>query len=391
MGSMLLALIYLSFIGLGLPDSLLGSSWPVVHLEMGVPMSYAGIVSSVIFAGTVTTSLFSGKLLYRFGTGTITAVSMALAALGLLGFSFSSRFWMLILFGIPYGLGAGGVDSVLNNYVALHYKPQHMSWLHCMWGVGASISPSIMSFALIRLDSWSHGYLIVFILQAILSVVLFFSLPVWKREEQRAVQEDHIDTRPVSFRRIFKIPGAIACFLMFFSSCSLEMTTTLWTSSYLVQHWGYPEKLAAGFASMFYLGITFGRFVNGFLAMKAGDHTLVRLGLSLILVGIIFVFLPFHSVCSLIGFLIIGLGSAPVYPCIIHMTPATFGPENSQGMVGIQMAFAYMGFLITPPVFGVLAGAVSISLLPVFLLGLLALTTTTYVLMVQKQKANLRK
>ena len=386
MGSLLLALIYVSFIGLGLPDSLLGSSWPVVHMEMGIPMSYAGIVSAVIFGGTVLSSLFSGKLLYRFGTGTITAVSMAMTAVGILGFFFSNRFWMLILWSVPYGLGAGGVDSVLNNYVALHYKPQHMSWLHCMWGVGASISPYVMSFALIRLDSWNHGYLIVAVVQAILSAVLFCNLPAWNREEKKIIQQEHTDTRPMSFRKIFSIPGAIPCFLMFFASCSLEMTTTLWTSSYLVQHWNYSEELAAGFASMFYLGITFGRFVNGFLAMKASDHFLIRMGLSLIFVGIVLLFMPFHSVCSLIGFAVIGLGSAPVYPCIIHMTPATFGKENSQGMIGVQMAFAYMGFLISPPLFGVLADVISISLLPVFLLVLLAMTASMYFILIKKQK-----
>lgn len=386
MASLLLALIYISFIGLGLPDSLLGSSWPVVHLEMGVPMSYAGIVSAVIFGGTVLTSLFSGKLLCKFGTGTITAVSMAMTAVGVLGFYFSHSYWMLILWSIPYGLGAGGVDSVLNNYVALHYKPQHMSWLHCMWGVGASISPYVMSFALIRLDSWNYGYLIVFVMQAILSVILFFCLPTWNREERKVAQVENTDTRPVSFRKIFAIPGAIPCFIMFFASCSLEMTTTLWTSSYLVQYWHYSEELAAGLASMFYLGITFGRFVNGFLAMKASDHFLVCLGLSLIFVGVVFLFMPFHSVCALIGFLIVGLGSAPVYPCIIHMTPDTFGKENSQGLIGVQMAFAYMGFLISPPLFGVLADLISISMLPVFLLVLLALTASMYAILIKKRK-----
>ena len=386
MASLLLALIYISFIGLGLPDSLLGSSWPVVHIEMGVPMSYAGIVSAVIFGGTVLTSLFSGKLLCKFGTGTITAVSMAMTAVGVLGFYFSHSYWMLILWSIPYGLGAGGVDSVLNNYVALHYKPQHMSWLHCMWGVGASISPYVMSFALIRLDSWNYGYLIVFVMQAILSVILFFCLPTWNREERKVAQVENTDTRPVSFRKIFAIPGAIPCFIMFFASCSLEMTTTLWTSSYLVQYWHYSEELAAGLASMFYLGITFGRFVNGFLAMKARDHFLVCLGLSLIFVGVVFLFMPFHSVCALIGFLIVGLGSAPVYPCIIHMTPDTFGKENSQGLIGVQMAFAYMGFLISPPLFGVLADLISISMLPVFLLVLLALTASMYAILIKKRK-----
>ena len=373
MASLLLVLIYICFISLGLPDSLLGSAWPVLHEEICVPMSYAGIISMVICLGTIVSSLFSDRLLRKFGTGKVTAVSVALTAIGLFGFSISNQFWMLIVCAIPYGLGAGGVDAILNNYVALHYKAQHMSWLHCMWGVGASISPYIMSFSLVRLDGWSYGYLIVSVIQAVLCAFIFISLPVWKKAERAEAASDiQEQSPPLSFREIFSIKNAIPCFLMFFGYCALELTTSLWTSSYLVQKWDFAPEVAAGLASMYYLGLTFGRFVNGFLAMKLGDHFLIRMGLGIISVGIILLFIPVSSIFALIGFILIGLGCAPVYPCIIHMTPDVFGRDKSQAMIGVQMAFAYVGFLVMPPLFGLIAEHISISLLPVYLLILLA-------------------
>ena len=291
MGSLLLTLIYVCFISLGLPDSLLGSAWPVLHTELDVPVSFAGIISMTIFVGTILSSLFSDKLLRRFGTGRVTAVSVTMTAVALFGFSVSNHFWMLLLWSIPYGLGAGGVDAILNNYVALHYKAQHMSWLHCMWGVGASISPYIMSFALVKLDKWSYGYLLVAVIQILLSVVVFASVPLWKNgssEKSEAVQ-----AKPLSFKEIFAIKGAIPCFVTFFAYCSFELTTSLWTSSYLVQKWNFAPEAAAGFASMFYIGITLGRFANGFLAMKLGDRFLIRMGLGIITAGVAFLFLPF--------------------------------------------------------------------------------------------------
>ncbi len=373
MSTLLLVLIYICFISLGLPDSLLGSAWPVLHEEICVPMSYAGIISMVICLGTILSSLFSDRLLRKFGTGRVTAVSVALTAIGLFGFSISTRFWMLIAWAIPYGLGAGGVDAILNNYVALHYKAQHMSWLHCMWGVGASISPYIMSFSLVRLDGWSYGYLIVAVIQAVLCAFIFMSLPVWRRAERADSSSDiQEQSPPLSFREIFSIKNAIPCFLMFFGYCALELTTSLWTSSYLVQKWEFAPEVAAGLASMYYLGLTFGRFVNGFLAMKLGDHFLIRMGLGIISVGIILLFIPASPIFALIGFILIGLGCAPVYPCIIHMTPDVFGKDKSQAMIGVQMAFAYVGFLVMPPLFGLIAEHISISLLPVYLLILLA-------------------
>ena len=395
MASLLLALIYVCFISLGLPDSLLGSSWPVMHAEINVPVSYAGIVSVVICLGTILSSLFSDKLLRKFGAGIIIAVSVTMTAVALFGFSVSNKFWMLILWAIPYGLGAGGVDAILNNYVALHYKAQHMSWLHCMWGVGASVSPYIVSFSLVKFNDWSKGYLIVSIIQIILSAIIFISVPMWKKNSQTesinpddnlSLQKSEKTTaKSIKLKDVFAIKGAIACFLTFFTYCAIELTTSLWVSSYLVDKWDFSTELAASFASLFYLGITFGRFINGFLAMKFSDRFLIRFGMLIITIGLILLFLPYSSLFTLIGFGIIGLGCAPIYPCIIHMTPSVFGEDKSQAMIGVQMAFAYTGFLIMPPLFGVIADYISISLLPIYLLVLLFIMFLTHEIVVRKK------
>lgn len=385
MGSLLLALIYVCFVSLGLPDSLLGSAWPVLHEEISVPISYAGIISMTIFVGTILSSFFSDKLLHKFGAGKVTAVSVTMTALGLFGFFLSNKFWMLILWSVPYGLGAGGVDAILNNYVALHYKPQHMSWLHCMWGVGASISPYIMSFSLVSLDSWNYGYLIVSVIQAVLSVIIFISIPLWSKGSAGADSDDTAEeSKPLSFKEIFAIKGALPCFIMFFCYCAMELTASLWASSYLVNKCGFSPETAAGYASMFYIGITLGRFVNGFFAMKLQDRLLIRAGTVIVAIGIVMMLIPASSVLTLVGFITIGLGCAPIYPCIIHMTPDVFGKDKSQAMIGIQMAFAYTGFLVMPPLFGVIAEKVSISLLPPYLLVFLVLIILMHETLIRK-------
>ena len=372
MFNLLLALIYVCFISLGLPDSLLGSAWPVLQHEMDVPMSYAGVISMIIFIGTIVSSLLSDRMVKKLGTGLLTAISVSMTAIGLFGFSVSSRFWMLILWSIPYGLGAGGVDAALNNYVALHFKAQHMSWLHCFWGVGASISPYIMSFSLVRLNRWSRGYLIVSVLQILLSVFLFTALPSWKRGAAEESGEDgQPSEKPLALREIFSIRGALPCFLTFFTYCSLELTASLWACSYLVQNCGIDAETASAFASMFYIGLTVGRGINGFLAMRLSDRFLIRLGTGIIAAGILLIALPFSHLFALAGFVVIGLGCAPVYPCIIHMTPGIFGRDKSQAMIGFQMAFAYVGFCVMPPLFGVIAEHTTIALLPAYLIILL--------------------
>ena len=381
---LLLALIYVCFISLGLPDSLLGSAWPILHEAISVPMSYAGIISMVIMLGTIVSSFLSDRLVRLLGAGKVTATSVAMTAVALFGFSISDQFYILLLWAVPYGLGAGAVDAVLNNYVALHYKAQHMSWLHCFWGIGASISPYIMSFALIRLESWSMGYLIVSVIQIALSVFIFLSLPLWKRCADEESNTGLQASKPLKLREIVSLPGAVPCLFTFFGYCGLELTTSLWASSYLVQNRGISPETASGFASLFYIGITAGRAVNGFLAMKLSDRFLIRMGLGIITSGILMCFIPFHSAFALIGFMLIGLGCAPVYPCIIHMTPDVFGRDKSQAMIGVQMAFAYFGFCITPPLFGFIVERLSISLLPLYLLVQLIIMAVTHEVMVVK-------
>ena len=385
---LLLVLIYVCFISLGLPDSLLGSAWPVMHNEIGVPVSYAGIISMTITAGTILSSLFSDKLLHKFGAGLVTAVSVTTTAICLFGFSISTEFWMLILWAIPFGLGAGGVDAILNNYVALNFKAQHMSWLHCMWGVGASISPYIMSFALVNLENWSGGYLIVSIIQIVLSLVIFISVPIWKKGSKENDIDKQEKSKALSFKEIFTIKGALPCFLMFFCYCALEVSASLWASTYLVEKWSFAPEVAAGYASMFYIGVTFGRLVNGFLAMRLGDKTLIRIGSLGIAIGIVLLFIPYNFIFALIGFIIIGLGCSPIYPCIIHMTPNVFGADKSQAMIGVQIAFAYIGILAMPPLFGVIAEKISISLLPVYLFIFLLLIFIMHELVLIKTKNN---
>ena len=373
MFTLILTLTYICFVSLGLPDSLLGAAWPVMQEQMSVPVSYAGLISMVICLNTIISSLLSNFLIHKLGIGRIIAISVATTAVALFGFSVSEQYWMLLLWSIPYGLGAGSVDSVLNNYAALHFKSQHMSWLHCMWGVGASISPYIMSFALVSLDQWNYGYMIVGTIQIVLSFFIFMTVPLWKNAPFAEGVEEAVESKPLSIPQILAIPGATLCFVTFFGYCALELTASLWASSYLVQARGVSAEVASGCASLFYIGLTLGRAINGFLAMRFNDRFLIRLGLGIIFVGILLVFVPYHAMFAYVGFVIIGLGCAPVYPCIIHMTPDLFGKEKSQAIIGVQIAFAYTGFCTMPPLFGLIANHISISLLPVFLLVLLVL------------------
>ena len=364
MYSLLLAIIYLAFISLGLPDSLLGSAWPVMQGDLGVPVSYAGIISMIIAIGTVISSLLSDRLTKKFGAGLVTAVSVLMTAVALFGFSISSAFWMLCLLAVPYGLGAA-----LNNYVALHYTSRHMSWLHCFWGVGVSVSPYIMSHCLTNGSGWPVGYRIVSLLQIALTAILFFSLPLWKKRTSAGKENPADETPALGLRQVFQIPGAKYILLAFFGYSAVESTTSLWASSYLVIEKGITTEIAARYASLFFLGITFGRFLSGFVADKFGDRTMIRIGLGVIVLGILAMWLPLglESAC-LIGLIIIGLGCAPVYPSIIHATPDNFGKENSQAMVGVQMAFAYLGTTLMPPLFGLIAEHINIALFPLFLM-----------------------
>ena len=359
--SLLVSIIYIAFISLGLPDSLLGSAWPTMQAEFAAPLSFAGVISMIITGGTIVSSLASDRLTHRFGAGLVTAVSTGMTALALLGFSQSNAVWMLCIFAVPYGLGAGAIDAALNNYVAIHYTARHMSWLHCMWGLGATVSPYIMSAALTGGGGWQGGYFTESVIQLVLTLFLFLSLPLWKKS--KAPQKGEKKPRE---KNVFKIKGVTAVLITFLCYCSLESTAGLWASSYRVEVRNVDAGIAARFAALFYMGITAGRFISGFVADKLGDKALIRIGLSVIAVGIICLALPIE-VCALAGLIIIGFGCAPIYPSIIHATPHNFGEENSQKIVGIQMASAYTGSALMPPVFGALCEFLPMWIYPIYL------------------------
>lgn len=373
MFQLLLVVIYLAFISLGLPDSLLGAAWPTMYRAFSVPVSYAGGISMIISVGTILSSLQSDRLTRRFGTGKITACSVLTTAVALFGFSISHSYLALCFWAIPYGLGAGSVDASLNNYVALHYASRHMSWLHCMWGIGASVGPYIMEYALSGGQRWNMGYRCIALLQLALTAILLFSLPLWKQPPRAASATPAASAAaPLSLRCVIRIPGAKEVMVTFFCYCALEQTTGLWASSYLVLCHGLTAHAAAGYASLFYLGITAGRALSGFLTLRFTDTQMIRMGQSIILLGLAFLLLPFGAQTALAGLVLIGLGCAPIYPSIIHSTPAHFGAARSQALIGVQMAAAYVGSCLMPPVYGLIANHISPALLPLYLLLILA-------------------
>ena len=384
MFQLLLIIIYIAFVSLGLPDSLLGSAWPIMYKELGVPVSYAGGISMIIAVGTVISSLQSDRLTKKFGTGKVTAVSVLLTAVALFGFSMSHSYLALCLWVVPYGLGAGSVDASLNNYVALHYASRHMSWLHCMWGLGASLGPYIMGYVLTKGQGWSMGYRYIAILQIALTAILIFSLPLWKKRGKDGTGQTDGESEPLSLRQIIQIAGAKEAMLAFFGYCALEQTTGLWASSYLVLHHELSAETAASYASLFFIGLTAARAVSGFLTMKLNDTQMIRLGLGLALAGTLLLFLPFGSISAFWGLIFVGLGCAPIYPSMIHSTPEHFGADKSQAMIGVQMAFAYVGICIMPPIFGLIANHISVSLFPVYLLAILVLMAAMHEKMLSK-------
>ena len=371
MYTLLLAIIYLIFISLGLPDSLLGSAWPTMRLTFGRPLSSAGLISMIIAGGTICSSLLSERLIRRFTTRGVTVASVLLTAVALLGFSGSSRFCMLCLWAIPYGLGAGCIDSAINNYVALHYESRHMSWLHCFWGVGTVISPYIMSHAIAQ-GGWQVGYRTVGFLQLGIAALLVLTLPVWKiHPEHRAAKETE---RALGVRGALRIQGAPTLFAGFFAYCAAEATAMLWASSYLEGVRGFTPERAAAYGALFFIGITAGRFAAGFISDRLGDRRMIRLGASVAAVGILAIALPVPGdVPALAGLVLFGVGCAPVYPSIIHSTPERFGAAHSQAIIGVQMASAYVGSTFMPPLFGLIANHAGLLWMPLYLALFMAL------------------
>ena len=373
MYGLLLAVIYLVFISLGLPDSLLGSGWPAIHTELNLPVSYMGFVSMTISCGTVISSLLSDKLTKKIGTRAVVSISIFLTVAALFGFSLSSRFWMLIVFAIPYGLGAGAIDAALNNYIALHFKAKHMSWLHCFWGVGTIVSPFIMGYAVTN-ATWHDGYRIVGFIQLAIAIIMLLSLPLWKRKQNT---DEARRQKSVGLIGALKIKGVPFLLIGFFAYCAAEATTMYWASTYFVEVKKISTEEAANLASLFYIGLTAGRFISGFITEKLGDRKMIIIGTCILTCGIVFLLLPVNSyVFAIAAFLVIGLGCGPIYPCIIHSTPNQFRAENSGAIIGIQMASAYIGTTVIPPLFGLIGNAIGFTVMPVFLLIFVALMIT---------------
>ncbi len=395
MASLLLAIIYLAFISLGLPDSLLGAAWPEMHKDLGVSLASAGIITMLISVGTTVSSLFSDRLSKKFSTGIIVTASTALTLLGLLGFSVAPKFWVLCVLAIPYGLGAGSIDAALNNYVALHYTSRDMSWLHCFWGVGTIISPYVMSYALGTSHGWSGGYRMVGALQLLILIILVATLPLWKKVGHKsfATAGDNPDgsvtpKKSVGLIGSLKIGGVPFVLLGFFGYCGAEATVMLWSSTYFFGTHSITEELAAALGSLFFIGMTVSRFLSGFVANRLGDKMMIRLGLAVSAVGVILTAIPNHLPITIAGFLLIGLGYGPIYPSIIHSTPSNFGEENSQAIIGIQMAAAYLGSTFMPPLFGLVANHISIRLMPLYLALFMAINLVMIELLWKRSRAH---
>lgn len=368
MFSLLLALIYVSFISLGLPDSLLGSAWPQMQESLGVSLSLGGVISFLITASTILSSLMSHQVIQRFGTGAVTMCSVALTALALFGFSLSNSFFALCLWAIPYGLGAGSVDAALNNFIALHCKAKHMSWLHCFWGIGATGGPYIMGLCMSRGMGWQAGYRTISFLQMALTLILLLSLPLWKKQELPLSGGETVRPQTPQWGKLLKRPGVKAALTAFFFYSALELTTGLWGSSYMVAVRGISAETAAKWISLFYLGITAGRFFSGFLTLRFSDDAMVRLGEGTAIVGILLILLPLHNLFLCLGLILTGLGCAPIYPSLLHATPQRFGKSLSQSLMGTQMAISYLGSTTMPPVSGFLSEKISMGLYPILLL-----------------------
>lgn len=387
MTHLLIVVIYLAFISLGLPDAVFGGAWPTMYLQFEVPVSYAGIVTIIIALGTIISSLQSDRMTYKLGTGKVTAISVAMTAFALFGFSISGSFIELCLWAIPYGLGAGGVDASINNYVALHYSSRVMSWLHCMWGLGAMIGPYVVGFVLTGGGSWNRGYQLIALLQAILTAILIISLPLWKKRTTVVDESgEEVAASALSLKEVYAIKGAKEIMIAFFCYCALEQTAGLWASSYMVLHKGVSAEVAASYASMFYIGITVGRFLSGFMTMKFNDKQMIRIGFAVLGVGVGVLFLPLSEYVALTGFVLIGMGCAPIYPCVIHSTPEIFGADKSQAIIGVQMASAYVGTLLMPSVFGIIANHISAGLLPAYLCMILLLMVVMYERLIKIKK-----
>ena len=386
MATILLVVIYLAFIGLGIPDSLFGAAWPAIYREFGLPVSYANFVTLLVSGGTVISSLMSARLINRFGTSRVTAVCTSMTALALLGFSFSQNMIWLCLFAVPLGLGAGSIDSALNNYVAVHYKATHMSFLHCFYGVGITVSPYLMSLALSGQNGWRGGYRVVSYIQIGIALITILSLPLWRKIRDTPGGQEEAHSRTVPLRELARMPSVRLVWLVFVGSCAIEYTCNTWGSTFLVTIKGMAVDQAAEMITVYYVGMTLGRFLSGILASRVRSWDLIRAGQGTVLAAVALMLLPLSPAVTAAGLFLIGLGNGPVFPNLVHLTPRSFGTELSQSVMGTQMAAASTGLLVMPPGFGLLAQAFGVGIFPYFLLAMFSLMGAATGLLIRRLK-----
>ena len=390
MFTLLFIVICIVFIGLGLPDSLLGSAWPAIYADLSLPISYANYITFLISLGTVISSFFSARLINKFGTGLLTAVSTLLTALCLLAFSFSNSMLFFILLSIPLGLGAGAIDAALNNYTASHYSPLHMSLLHTFYGVGVSISPLLMSFALGDNNNWQRGYVVVFLVMVLIALVAFLCLPLWKKVSAKSGQSENSLQKTLSLKQMVKVPAVRTAVIMFFCSVSLEFTCGIWACTYLVQTQGLSEAVASRYLTFYYAGITIGRLVSGFVSKLLKVEKIVYLGYSIMLVALIILFLPLPPTFKALSLFLIGFGNGPTFPNLTYITPENFGKDVSQSIIGLQMASCNIGILLMPPLFGFIAEGLGLGIFPIYL-AVLYVLMVMFTIIYSKQTMVLRK
>lgn len=387
MATLLLILIYTAFISLGLPDSIIGVAWPVMQIDLQVPLEYGGYISLIITLGTISSSLLSGFLISRLKTGKVIVLSISLTAIALLGYSFSNYYILFMFFALPLGFGAGSIDTALNNYVALNYKPHHMNWLHSFWGVGASIGPMIMSFYLMD-ENWQRGFFVIGLIQIGLLIIITLSLPLWKRQDK--IYEEALETYDKP-KKITQVKGVLYALLIFLIYCAIEFSIGIWGSTFLVKAKLVEVSFAARIIMGYYLGITGGRFISGGLSFKFSNRTLIYGGITILFIGSLLLFLSENNTMYIISFALLGLGLAPIFPSMIHDTPRNFGKENSQYVIGYQVAFAYIGSAIFPSMFGVLYSKINVSLFPFTIFILTMLLLILIILLVFKTKELYKK
>lgn len=372
MATLLLIIIYIAFIGLGIPDSLFGTAWPAIYVSFEIPISSANYVTLLISCGTVISSALSARIINRFGTAVVTAVSTAITAAALFGFSVSGNLLWLCIFSIPMGLGAGAVDSALNNYVALHYKATHMNFLHCFYGIGVSVSPYLMSLALTNENNWRDGYRLAFYLQLAIALITIVSIPLWKKAHPASLQSnEEIHPKTLSIINMLKMPSVRAVLLIFIGSCAIECTCGTWGSTFLVNSKGMSVDHAAKIITLYYVGMALGRFLSGILAARLSSWKLIHLGQTITIFAILLLFLPLPSTIAAAGLFFIGLGNSPIFPNLIHLTPENFGKDISQSVMGMQMAASYAGIMLIPPIFGLWAQKTGTDIFPLYLLIML--------------------